>query len=623
MPKAYIRLQVGLIWALAAALRHAGCVYFTNKDAMSCVRAVVGCVRGEDVLISPWWAGHPLCIAKLGWLGYVYNMRAYSCGLATSFSLVPRKENGKEVYTYTREPEKDRAHQPEDIASAVVLLRDRGYSVKFHRALVHMFGLQRDGKLAVETGRPCSFTEFLRESCRTKKEAHYVLAALVLLSEGVDVPIETAGNRVIIKKRKGSEEALVDAHINVPAVESGERQLSETWQVVNFFKRHRGTHMLPSTYEEFKMGGFLESPQLLILTYVGEYVKSAEELMSVMECMFNLLEGMGLAESLKDPGSVVGRMFMSASRLSEARAFPSPFFDAQAEAENSECLKTPAELYERLCKASAQYRQQACASGLFLAECIDRMPMKITDQRVDVESIPYVRAAAKEIVDYSPNKPNRLFLKLPTFNIDSRRTLVYCFLLYARERFGVLAPAHPMARLVTNLIGSVQLTDPHLQKTFLCVPIAIGALHALCPTVQLSAAQHVTIFKSRMLAKYAGLFSPRKSNMLTGQLIIDHFRMYAEKTAEPLFECKLLRTYMDLLLRSHFLFIESPLETLQEIVRLVLAEHAGQVPEKALALVRKLTLSWFIYMLTMGQTMGHAAVIQIYHIVEPAHFERH
>ncbi|KAH9387469.1 uncharacterized protein NEMAJ01_2365, partial [Nematocida major] len=104
---------------------------------------------------------------------------------------------------------------------------------------------------------------------------------------------------------------------------------------------------------------------------------------------------------------------------------------------------------------------------------------------------------------------------------------------------------------------------------------------------------------------------------------IDHFRMYAEKTAEPLFECKLLRTYMDLLLRSHFLFIESPLETLQEIVRLVLAEHAGQVPEKALALVRKLTLSWFIYMLTMGQTMGHAAVIQIYHIVEPAHFERH
>ncbi|KAH9386272.1 uncharacterized protein NEMAJ01_1168 [Nematocida major] len=341
MPKAHIKLQVGLIWALVAALRHAGCVHFTNEDVMGCMRTVVGCVRGEDVLISPWWAGHPLCIAKLGWLGYVYNMRAYSCGLNTSFSLVRRKvpkSYGKEVYKHTREPEKDRARLPDSIASTVVFAGDGEYSVAFHRALVHMFGLQKDSgstydRLTVETGRPCSFTQFLRESCRTKKEAHYVLAALVLLSEGVDVPIETAGNKVILKKRKDSEEALVDAHISVPAVESGESPPSETWQVVNFFKRYRGTHMLPSTYEEFKTGEFLESPQLLILTYIGEYVGNAEELMSVMECIFKLVEGVGLAESVGDPGSVVGRIFVRAEQLPKAGAYLGPFLGAQKKME--------------------------------------------------------------------------------------------------------------------------------------------------------------------------------------------------------------------------------------------------------------------------------------------------
>ncbi|KAH9387140.1 uncharacterized protein NEMAJ01_2036 [Nematocida major] len=341
MPKAHIRLQVGRIWALLAALNLTECVYFAPKDAMSCMGAVVGSVGGKGMLISPWWAGHPLCIAKLGWLGYVYNMRAYSCGLDTSFSLVPRKENREKVYKHTREPEKDRARLPDSIASAAAFAEDGEYSVAFHRALVHMFGLQKDSgptydRLTIETGRPCSFTEFLRESCRTQKEAHYVLAALVLLSEGVDVPIRTAGNRVILKKSQESADVLVD--VCVPAVDSGERQPSETWQVVNFFKRYRGTHKMPSTYDEFETAGFLESPQLLILTYVGEYVKNSEELMSVLECMFALVEGMGLAESVGDPDSVVGRIFVRAEQLPEVEAYLGLFLGAQKKMERMRVL---------------------------------------------------------------------------------------------------------------------------------------------------------------------------------------------------------------------------------------------------------------------------------------------
>ncbi|KAH9387240.1 uncharacterized protein NEMAJ01_2136 [Nematocida major] len=335
-----MRLLFSFLCVLLAAGQMAVCICMSYNEMLACLSRPVGRVRGEDVYVCPGWVGHPVCVAKLGWLGYVYNMRAYSCGLATSFSLVPRKENGKEVHTYTREPEKDRARLPDSIASAAAFAGDEGYSMQFHRALVHMFELQKDGestydRLAVETGRPCSFTEFLRESCRTQKEAHCVLAALVLLSEGVDVSIETSGNRVILKKRKDSNDVLVDAYISVPAMDSGEIQPSEAWQVVNFFKRYRGTHMLPSTYEEFEKGNFLESPQLLILTYVGEYVRNAEELMSVMECAFKLVKGMGLVESLEDANSVVSRMFMCAEQLSKAEAYLCPFLGAQKKMEKA------------------------------------------------------------------------------------------------------------------------------------------------------------------------------------------------------------------------------------------------------------------------------------------------
>ncbi|KAH9387111.1 uncharacterized protein NEMAJ01_2007 [Nematocida major] len=337
-------LYFGILWALFAAARLAGCVEITCRDIRACQRAAVGSVGGEGVHLNPKWVGHPAYITKLGELGYVRNMRAYSYGMDTAFGVAPDPfENGaecptcgrkaktpeEEKYVCTREPHKDRAHLPMDIKGAVEFAQRGEYSVKFHRTLAQMFGLTANEQLTIETGRPHSFTEFLRESCRTQKEAHYVLAALVLLSEGVDVPIETSGNRVIIKKRKDSEDVLVDARMGRAALDSGEEQLSEAWQVVNFFKQYRGTHKTLSTREDFEKGDFLESPQLLILTYVGEYVKNAKELMSVMECAFTLMEGMELAKSMEDPDSVVSRLFVPARGLPAAEALLAPLLSAQ------------------------------------------------------------------------------------------------------------------------------------------------------------------------------------------------------------------------------------------------------------------------------------------------------
>ncbi|KAH9387239.1 uncharacterized protein NEMAJ01_2135 [Nematocida major] len=319
-----MRLCFGVpLCGLLSAMQMAKCIHLTHKEMLACQNKEVGHVGGEPVYVNTCWGGHPVCIAQICRLGHVYKMRAYSCKVNTSFSLVPNRYLGK--HTYTREPEKDWLHSGMDA-------RKGRYSVKFHRALLQMFGLRRSSGseydcLTVGCARAGSFIQFLREGCKTQTEAHYVLAALLLLCEGVDVPIETAGNRVIIKKRKCSNGILVDARMGGAALGSRKWQGSEAWQVINFFKQYRGTHRLPHTYKEFKMGDFLRSPQLLILTYIGEYVKSAEELMSVMGCAFKLVKGMGLAESLKNPGSVVGRLFVPASRLPEAQAYLAPFLE--------------------------------------------------------------------------------------------------------------------------------------------------------------------------------------------------------------------------------------------------------------------------------------------------------
>ncbi|KAH9385972.1 uncharacterized protein NEMAJ01_0868 [Nematocida major] len=847
-------LLFGFLCVLLAAGQVAACIDMTYNEMLAYKSRPVGRVRGEDVYVSPEWVGHPVCVSRLVWLEYVYNMRRYSCGLDTSFSLLPSgrvDKYGGDAYTYVREPEKDRAHLPDDIASAAAFTGDEGYCVKFHQALVHMFGLQKKGGLAVKTGRPCSFTEFLRKSCKTTEEAHYVLAALVLLSEGVDVPIRTAGNGVILKKRKDSNDVLVNAC--VPAVKSGERQPSETWQVVNFFKRYRGTHMLPSTYEEFKTGDFLESPQLLILTYIGEYVKSAEELMSVLECIFNLLEGMGLAESVGDPGSVVGRMFVPASRLPEAQAHLAPFleghsalaalehleqfdclqreakyavliarasdeekeyfdkhgtncrflgacllltrlaFDPEKNAYSLEGLLAGAENTEEVAKtraffeavqthieegfplgwlkeghaqkqrdlwlmvhvqfmealgnleptflnqiralakmtgrlqavvdelaahqaamdaegsteltseaiesvrallrsiavdkgvevkirenydsfrggeytltiirvpertnrcemiavfaqentwvtildlsrrtlssredsvlgvAVAQYRKEALFSGFVLAECMHRIAAANITLNFPSTKIEDVHEAARWAVECSPARPTSVLMALPVVGTRFREDLVSALVLYAEQKKIELTLAHPVGRLVANMIGSIDLRDSISRRCVLKVPAVAGILRVLCPALQLSEKSRRELWNSHMHNMYCGLYPFEKADLLARENLMWYFRAYAEKQNEPLFRCKLLHMHAIIARRGACLFSTDPVASLEEVCALVLADNAGEDLVTAKALANALRMSWLAVLLGRGLQRQKGAIVEIYKTVKPGHLEK-
>ncbi|KAH9387128.1 uncharacterized protein NEMAJ01_2024 [Nematocida major] len=747
----------GLLCGLLAAARMTKCIYMTHKEMLACLDETVGYVDGASVYVSPWWAGHPVCIAQICRLGYAYKMRAYSCKVNTSFSLVPDRHLGK--HTYTREPEKDGLHSGMDA-------RKDEYSVKFHRTLLHMFGLRKSSGpeydcVTVECARPGSFIQLLREGCETQTEAHYVLAALLLLSEGVDVPIETAGNRVILKERKDSEAVLVDARMGGAALYSGEEQPSEAWQVVDFFKQYRGTHKMPSTYEEFKTGDFLESPQLLILTYVGEYVKNAKELMSVMKCALVILDDMGLAGRMEDPGNVAGRLFVCTEHLLNVEAHFAPFlktfpalaalehleefkhFQNEAEAPNKakdasdgeeeyfdargtncrfigECFLLPflafdPEKYayslegllcgdenveevektralfgelqaciEKKCSslecpndaqrqryrdlwlkmntqfrealgnaaptflnkmrvlaqitgqpqvvvdeltahqaamdakgsteltseaiesvqallcsisvdkdvevtiekqmdgsepkrylfivkhvklgprieqildmssdkkcsskisiwpawlgpyynkmqkeldvAAAKYRLYGRFSSFVLAEGMHQMAIGAPGRSLPDATTEKLQEAARKAVKRRGRRPNGVLLALPVVGEDIREELVSALMLYAEQKKIALTPEHPISRLIANVIGSIDLGDMAAQYRVLEVPVATGALHKLCPTVQLSDRLHREIWCSQKIADY-DVYPAKEARGLTRRRIMQCFRGYAE-----------------------------------------------------------------------------------------------
>ncbi|KAH9386713.1 uncharacterized protein NEMAJ01_1609 [Nematocida major] len=811
----------GLLCGLLAAVQIAKCIYMTHKEMLECQNKEVGHVGGKPVYVNTCWGGHPVCIAQICRLGHAYKMRAYSCKVKTSFSLVPDRHLDKHIYT--REPEKDGLNMRANS-------RKGRYDMMFHYMLLLMFGLRRSSGpeydcLTVECARQDSFTQFLRKSCKTQTEAHYVLAALLLLSEGVDVPIQLDRDkdRVIIRKRKG---ILVDACIGGPALGIRNTQFSEAWHVVDFFMQYTDTYKMPSTYEGFQKGDFLESPQLLILTYIGEYVKNAEELMSVMECAFKLVEGMGLAERIEDPDSVVSRLFVPASRLPEAQAYLAPFLetfptltalerfeefksfqnevrmavqkkDAPDEEKEyfddrgtncrfiGECLLLPFlaldsenhayslegllsgdkkteevektraffgelqaciekkccsfgcpndtqqqryrnlwlkmntqfkealgnaaptflnkmrvlaqmagrpqtvvdelaahqaamdakrsteltpkaiesvqallrsiavdkrvkviiqkqskgsepegylltvkyaeigqahsqtlmlsfckkdfsgiilslpdlsasdKLQEKLDVAPAKYRQHERFSSFVLAECMHQMAIGIAAQSLPYSITNALREAARKAVEHSADKPNRVLLALPAAGKDIRKELVSALVLYAEQNKIALTPEHAISRLVANVIGSIDLSAMAAQYRILGVPVVTWTLHKLCPRVQLSSKLHREIWCSQKFAKYDGLYSAKKAEMLTHKSIMQYFRKYAMKTGKPLYMCEMLQDAAKRWsISCAWVFAANPREVLKEICVLLREEHTGEDLQRAEALIAQLQQAW-------------------------------
>ncbi|KAH9387112.1 uncharacterized protein NEMAJ01_2008 [Nematocida major] len=818
-----MRLGFCFLYALLSA---AQCIGISSQDILACHNRPAGRVNGEEVCVNPRWVGHPFYIALLGRLGYVRNMRACSYGLDTSFSVAPgksKKQLENDIHIYVRKPQKDTPYLG-------VAERDAGYSVEFHRTLVHMFGLQKSGRLAIESEREGSFAFTLRKDFPSPREMHYALAALLLLCEGVDVPIKATDSRVSEKGEQACKGVLENSER--AGLGGREEPLSETRQVIDFFLQNKDRNQLPCTYGDFQTGAFLESPLLLILTYIGEYAASADELMSVMECALEILEGMGLADSLEDPAGVVSRLFVPASQMPQAEESLGPFlealpalasmerleefvffqteatkkserssasggercfddcgapceflgaclllpylaFDSEEKAYQLEGLLSGAEgtagiaqtreffrklqahverqsfslnfmddshgqnysdlwlmvhaqfqqalgsleptllnqmrtlaqmtgrpkavvdelaahqramdaekraklspeaiesvrallrsisvdknvkvkieehvehsrpgghmlTVKSLCKDGArgqvlkllfsekgtsietldlvcscfsesaqkkldmvlaQYRQHTEFSSFVLAEYISRVSMGRGTCSCSRGKTKELQEAARRAVHCSPGRPASVLLALPAAGGYFRETLVSALVLCAEQQGIKLDAAHPVGRLIANVIGSADLGDWMARDKILAVPVGTGTLQSLCPTVQLSDRSHQKIWRSNRFSRYDGVYSCEKSNILTQKSLMRYLREYEKRESKPLLECWLLNGHLSIGLHCEYFFAADPAETLEEVCALVLAGRAGEDLQKAEALATQLWLSWLILLLEAG-----------------------
>ncbi|KAH9387272.1 uncharacterized protein NEMAJ01_2168, partial [Nematocida major] len=209
-----------------------------------------------------------------------------------------------------------------------------------HNTLIRMF-LSVDGRnLSIHVAKKDSFISTLQRIC-TKEQANYVLASLLLLSEGVAVPINATQTKVTLWKTINAEsqykkavrkdkktsiseymffEADAKLHMSVPQKDFA--------KVVDFFKKYNKPKELPDTSEDFITGKFLNTPQFLIQAYVFEYIESQEDAVQFLECVHTLLESLGCVKELSaGKKDVYNQCFCATEEKEKAEEYLQPFSD--------------------------------------------------------------------------------------------------------------------------------------------------------------------------------------------------------------------------------------------------------------------------------------------------------
>ncbi|KAH9385971.1 uncharacterized protein NEMAJ01_0867 [Nematocida major] len=246
-------------------------------------------------------------------LAYTHNKRFFAPEIETDYKVEPvGDDETTEEHKYTRNAQKDKLYPSAEGSALGSKPAGKNYTVTYHRTLIEMFPSVDGHTLSVAVAREDSFFQFLQRM-PTKKHVHYVLAALLLLSEGVDVPIKATQKTITLE-------------IGSIAFETG--RCKKAAQVINFFKDNKGKGKLPCTQNDFCTGEFLNTPQFLIQAYVFEYITSKSDALDFAACMHSILKSLP-EDSCKD-------------------LYSACFVESKAEAEEDELLRQLRMVQERM-----------------------------------------------------------------------------------------------------------------------------------------------------------------------------------------------------------------------------------------------------------------------------------
>ncbi|EHY65913.1 hypothetical protein NERG_00609 [Nematocida ausubeli] len=270
------------------------------KDIKTVSETFVG--EKQDVVINP---RGPLNLLR-GYIGnrsgHMYNKRFYSSEIDTDYALSKKRLSsiGEQEYNFKRKPVNDRVHKDMDTKTP-----EGKYLSSYHAQLIKMFP-SADGDLSIEAGRSNALTNFLRAD-HVKKDTKYILAALLLLSEGVDIKIAVdckgKKNNLVIKSKTCKEKVFVNVVMHTAGIDpftnehSENIYQSEAAGIVKFYMQCKdnsllkrgGEFAMPATREQFESGKFLNNAAFLIQTYIYEFIDTAESYKDFVNAVHELL----------------------------------------------------------------------------------------------------------------------------------------------------------------------------------------------------------------------------------------------------------------------------------------------------------------------------------------------
>ncbi|KAH9387470.1 uncharacterized protein NEMAJ01_2366 [Nematocida major] len=279
-------------YALAiAALLHCALARVSFDEVMEMQSTEIGEGRA---FINP---RGPLCLLRglvYSEQGYMHNKRFFAPEIETDYKVEPAGDVEKTMeHKYTRSAQNDKPYPPAEGPALSSKPARKNYAEEYHRILIEMFPSVDGHTLSVAVARDDSFFQFL-QGMPTKQHAHYVLAALLLLSEGVNVPIEATQKKItlgtsILGNLPPEHRKTVGKESSTVGFKTKKDLCKKAAQVINFFKDSKGKGKLPCTQSDFNTGDFLNTPQFLIQAYVFEYITSKDDALDFAACAHAIL----------------------------------------------------------------------------------------------------------------------------------------------------------------------------------------------------------------------------------------------------------------------------------------------------------------------------------------------
>ncbi|KAI5162212.1 hypothetical protein NEAUS03_1958, partial [Nematocida ausubeli] len=245
-------------------------------------------------------------------IGLMHSKRFFSPEIKIEHSIaVKESENEYPTYTYTQDHGMDRVH--------LILPYEGGllkYKKEYFATLLELFPSMH-GYVSIWSDKEDSFFSFIN-SPDVEEHKHKILASLLLLAEGVNVPLAIDESQketeLILKKAdRRKEHFRLNMNVFVKTRKDGIESLDvlewvfqkQAVDVVNFFIENRENKVFsekedcsdPPHCKELEKVQFVNSPAFLMQTYIQHCLESTKEVVLFIQAVCDLLrEGMSQKE---------------------------------------------------------------------------------------------------------------------------------------------------------------------------------------------------------------------------------------------------------------------------------------------------------------------------------------